>query len=277
MIRLSDQEFEQIAGYVHTQYGINLYQKRTLIEARMNALLAQYEMDSFTQFMDAMKKDTRLVDELLNRLTTNHTYFMREPEHYDFIKNVFLPQMAARRSREIRIWSAGSSTGDEAYTAAMLIMDYFGPNAASWDFRILATDISERAMDKAQKAVYDESSLKNLPERWLKIYFEPAGEGLFRLKQVVRDQVIFRKMNLMDPFPFKRPMDLVFCRNVMIYFDQPTRDQLARKFYDVLSPGGYLLIGHAETLRRESHPFRYEGSSIYHRAATAAERRISVG
>lgn len=277
MIRLSDREFEEISAFVHSRYGINLFQKRTLIEARMNALLASHGMESFTQYMDAMKTDAQLVDELLNRLTTNHTFFMREPEHYAFINKVFLPRMAAERGREIRIWSAGSSTGEEAFTAVMLMLDFFGAEASRWDLRILATDISERAMEKAGCALYEASSLKNLPERWVKDYFEPAGDGLYRLRQSVRDQVIFRKLNLMDRFPFQKPMDLIFCRNVMIYFDQPTRDQLALKFHEALAPGGYLLIGHAETLRREQHPYRYLGSSIYQKAAPAAERGRSVG
>lgn len=265
MIRLTDSEFEKIVSYVKSNYGINLIQKRQLIEARMYSALTEKGMNNFTDYFALIKQNNSgEVTNLINRLTTNHTYFMREQAHFDFLKKAILPmQEKTNRQKNLRIWSAGCSSGEEAFTTIMVIRDYFGMREREWDYRILATDISERAMQGAKTGMYTADSLKNIPADWKKKYFRAEAGEMFSLRPEVKDQVIFKKLNLMAPFVFRAPFDLIFCRNVMIYFEQPTRDKLIQKFYDVLKPGGYLFIGHSETIQRESSPFRYIEPSVY--------------
>lgn len=265
MIHLTDREFNDIVTYIKSNYGINLINKRQLIEARMYSVLAEKGLTNFTDYFNLIKQNnSQEVTAMLNKLTTNHTYFLREEAHFDYLKNVILPmQEKTNRTKNIRIWSAGCSSGEEAYTTIMVIMDYFGLRKSEWDFRILATDISEKVMQEAQVGLYGKESLKNVPETWLRRYFTKQGTDHYVLSEEVRKQVIFKRFNLMDPFVQRQPFDLIFCRNVMIYFDQPTRNNLINKFYDVLKPGGHLFIGHSETIQRESSKFLYIEPSVY--------------
>lgn len=264
MIRLTDQEFQTMVTYVKSNYGINLSNKRQLIEARMYSVLAEKNMKSFSEYMNLIRqKNPDEVIVLLNKLTTNHTYFMREPAHFEFIKHKFLPlQEKTNRRRSIRIWSAGCSSGEEAYTTCMVLKDYFSIGHPGWDFRILATDISEKAMTAGKNAVYSTESLKNVPPSWLTRYFVKQGDQ-YRLNDELRRHVTFQRLNLMQPFPSMPPFDLIFCRNVMIYFDQNDRNKLINKYYNMLAPGGFLLIGHSETIQRDSSKFIYLEPSVY--------------
>lgn len=265
MIRLTDTEFQEIVSYIKNNYGINLINKRQLIEARMFSALTEKGLNNFTDYFALIKQNNSAeITTLLNRLTTNHTYFMREQAHFDFFKRTILPMHEkTNRQKNIRIWSAGCSSGEEAFTTIMVMMDYFGMRAKEWDCRILATDISEKVMQAAQTGVYTADSLKNVPADWTRKYFTTQDSEHFLLHPEVRNQVIFKKFNLMEPFVYRAPFDLIFCRNVMIYFDQPTRNKLIQKFYDVLKPGGYLFIGHSETIPRDSSPFCYVEPSVY--------------
>ncbi|EJF40557.1 methyltransferase CheR, SAM binding domain protein [Clostridium sp. MSTE9] len=265
MIRLTDQEFQTIVTYVKNNYGINLANKRQLIEARMYSVLAEKGMKSFSEYMTLIQqKNPEEIIVLLNKLTTNHTYFMREPAHFDFIKNKFLPlQERVNHRKLVRIWSAGCSSGEEAYTTCMVLKDYFSLSRPGWDFRVLATDISEKAMSAGKTAVYSAESLKNVPQGWLTRYFVKQGADQYRINDDIRRHVTFQRLNLMQPFPPMQPFDLIFCRNVMIYFDQNDRNKLINKYYDMLIPGGFLLIGHSETIQRDSSKFIYLEPSVY--------------
>jgi chemotaxis protein methyltransferase CheR len=263
MIRLTDQEFYELVNFIRTNFGINLEKKRLLIEARLFSVLAQKNISSFTQYFNLIRNNPDELNTMLNRLTTNHTYFMREPRHFEFLKEVILPELTKNnRDKCLRIWSAGCSTGEEAYTAVMVMKDWFGP-VTDWDYRILATDISTKVLQAAHTGVYSSAELSNLPAAWKMKYFQKKDEQTYVLSDEIKKEVIFRKFNLMDSFPFQRPFDLIFCRNVMIYFDQKTKNQLIQKFYNCLRPGGYLLIGHSETIQRDIVPFRYIEPSIY--------------
>ncbi|MBW7573385.1 CheR family methyltransferase [Caproiciproducens faecalis] len=265
MIRLTDKEFMDIVTYIKSNYGINLTNKRQLIESRMQTVLVEKGFKSFTDYFELVKQNkSDEITAMLNKLTTNHTYFYREPAHFEFLKNTILPRQEKINSRrDIRIWSAGCSSGEEAYTAIMTMMDYFGLKRTSWDFRILATDISLKAMEAATHGLYGAESLKDIPKVWEQRYFINRGENLFELKEEVRNQVFFKRLNLMEPFSFRQQFDLIFCRNVMIYFDQPTKNALINKFYEVLKPGGYLFIGHSETVQRDTSKFLYVEPSVY--------------
>lgn len=262
MIHLTDREFGELVAYMKTNYGINLEKKRLLIESRLYSVLAEKKVSSFTEYFDLVRRSgSGELNTMLNKLTTNHTYFMREPGHFRFFQDVILPQQEkTNREHDLRIWSAGCSTGEEAYTAVMVMKEFFG--AQNWDYRILATDISTRVLEEAQRGVYPEESLKDVPPRWKKRYFGRDGQT-YLLSDEVKREVIYKRLNLMDPFPFTKPFDLIFCRNVMIYFEQETKNRLVAKFYDALKPGGYLFIGHSETIQRDSSGFRYIEPSIY--------------
>jgi chemotaxis protein methyltransferase CheR len=263
MIQLTDAEFNELVTYIKKNYGINLIKKRLLIEARMYSVLAKHGFTSFTEYINLIKRDPAELNTMLNKLTTNHTYFMREPRHFEFLKDVILPgQKQLNKNKVLKIWSAGCSTGEEAYTAVMVMKDFFALDK-TWDYRILATDISTHVLERAKLGVYSPESLKSIPSPWEKRYFKKTSSNEYAISEEIKREVIFKRLNLMEPFPFRSRFDLIFCRNVMIYFDQQTKNNLIKKFYDILKPGGYLFIGHSETVQRDTVDFKYIEPSIY--------------
>lgn len=265
MIHLTDREFQELVDYMRFHYGINLSQKRLLIESRLFSLLLEKGVSSFSEYFEMVRRSgDGERNAMLNRLTTNHTYFMREPDHFRFLRDVVLPrQEKTNAEHDLRIWSAGCSTGEEAYTAVMVMRDYFGAgSAARWDYRVLATDISTRVLEEAGRGVYAPEALRDVPPLWKERYFRQDG-AVFSLCDAVKREVIFKTQNLMDPFPFSKPFDLIFCRNVMIYFDREAKERLIAKFQDALKPGGYLFIGHSETIPRDTSNLRYVKPSVY--------------
>ena len=268
---ITDREFNRLVAFMHDNYGINLAAKRVLIQGRLGNMLRDRGFKSYDEYLDAVMADTSgaEVTTILNKLTTNHTFFMREPEHYTYLKDVILPYVVSNaKTKEIRIWSAGCSSGEECYTTAMLLSEYFGAEKSKWDTRILATDISHSVMDKAKRGVYSSDGMKGLSQEWKSKYFKKVGDDSFEICQQIKNEIIFKPFNLMDPMPnsFKaRPFDLIFCRNVMIYFDQPTKNALVNRFYDVIKPGGYFYIGHAESIPRGETKFDYIKPAIYRR------------
>jgi Methylase of chemotaxis methyl-accepting proteins len=267
MIGISDKEFERLAAYVKKSFGLQLSKKKKmLVLGRLGRVLQSLNFRSFNEYLDYVTGDRsgQAAVTLINRLTTNHTFFMRESDHFDYFRNRVLPEIMPRlRDRDLRVWSAGCSTGEEPYTLAMLIDEYLGNARPGWDTTLLATDISERVLREAVRGVYPAESVELLPKRWRLSYFVPCAEGQYAVAGRIRNEVVFRRFNLMDRFPFRKGFHVIFCRNVMIYFDENTRMQLIRKFYDSLVPGGYLFIGHSETISRFELPFRYVKPSIY--------------
>lgn len=227
MISLSEADFHRMYVYIQKHYGIDLSKKKQLIISRLSNTLAKMGYTDFTRYVDDLvsSRKPEMVTDMLNKLTTNYTYFMREEEHFNYLYQTVLPDLAKKHAHDkvLSIWSAGCSSGEEPYTISMYLKDYFGSQASAWDTRILATDISQNILD------------------------------------------IFRPFNLMAPIQFKRPFDIIFCRNVMIYFDMPTKDALVRRFYQATVPGGYLFIGHSESLGKENCPYNYIVPAIYRR------------
>ena len=251
---ISDEDFNRLTNFIKTQYGITLQEKRQLVTSRLSSLVADQGYTSFTPFVTQLlkEKDPQKIELVLNRLTTNYTFFMRETEHFEFFTKVVLPELVHKyeKKKSIAIWSAGCSSGEEPYNLTMYIKDFLGLQASQWDTRILATDISNRAMTAAKKGVYELPD--TIPADWKKKYFVRQPDGHYQVAPKVRDNVIFQPFNLMDPIHFRRKFDVIFCRNVMIYFDQPTKDALVRRFYDATVPGGYLMISHSENLSKNS-------------------------
>lgn len=271
MISLTDKEFQSLVSFVHTKYGINLEKKRILIEGRLSNMLTERGYTHFEEYMEVLFKDKTgtEVTTLLNKLTTNHTFFLREIEHFDFMTQQVLPLFEQScKNHDIRIWSAGCSSGQEPYTMAMAISEYFGSRKSGWDTTILATDISAQALEKAQKATYTKDELKDVPPNWLAKYFKDNKNGTYTVCDAIRKEITFRPLNLMEPLKFAKPFDLIFCRNVMIYFDAPTKDKLIDKFYDVTAMGGFLFIGHSEVINRETAKYAYIRPAIYQKRGT---------
>ena len=269
LIKISDDEFNQLVNFVYHKYGINLVKKRQLVEGRLSHTIRERGLSSFKQYMDMMTKD-KSGDEMLhflNRITTNHSYFARETEHFDFLTQHALPYLEKSRTRELRIWSAGCSAGQEAYNIAMTMDQYFGNRKSQWDTRILATDISMNVLNKGKAGIYPEDNIKDLPLQWKSKYFIRLPDGSYQVSEKMRKEVIFQVFNLMDPFVYKKPFDIIFCRNVMIYFDQDTRNKLVDKFYAATAEGGCLLIGHSEVLDKERTAYRFIRPSIYQKIA----------
>ena len=263
---ISDKDFHRLVDFVKQKYGIDLREKRQLITSRLATPIKNMGFSNFTDYVDYLLKSGTGddINALLSRLTTNYTYFMREVESFDYFTGTILPELvrAHQRDKTLSIWSAGCSSGEEPYNMTMYIMDYLGPQYAQWDTRILASDLSLEALNKAKAGVYQLPD--TIPPKWKKQYFVPVSgkPGNFTVAPKVKQNVLFRQFNLMDPIQFRRKFDLIFCRNVMIYFDQPTKDALVRRFYDATVPGGYLVISKAENLSPDA-PYRRVSTSIF--------------
>lgn len=261
---ISESDFNRLVKFVQSKYGLDLHQKRQLVNSRLASTVKNMGFRNFTEYVDyLLKKGTGDdINQLLSRLTTNYTYFMREVESFDYFTRVILPEVVRRHEKDrcLSIWSAACSSGEEPYNISMYIMDYLGPKAAQWDTRLLASDISLDALNKAKRGVYELPD--TIPPHWKKNYFKPAGGKMFEVAPQIKNNVIFKQFNLMDPIQFKRKFDVIFCRNVMIYFDQPTKMALARRMYDATVHGGYLVISKAENLPGEL-PYDRVATSIF--------------
>lgn len=267
MLKLTDEDFNRLVAYFKAHYGINLQKKRILIEGRLSNMLTEMGYTEYKPYLDKVLGPSggKELVTLVNKLTTNHTFFLREPEHFEFMKDVILPYLEKTvKDHDIRIWCAASSTGQEPYTLAMLLDEYFGDRKRLWDCKILATDISTDALTKAQAGIYSEEMVKDVPPRWKEKYFDSLGGGRYQVCERLRGEVIYRQFNLMDSITFKKPFDLISCRNVMIYFDGPTKVSLIERLYDAVKPGGYFFIGHAENVHKDTR-FQFIKPAIYRR------------
>ena len=271
MMAISDGEFAALRDLIHQRFGINLTeQKRSLLVGRLQKLMRTRGFLTFQQYIDFLTQDKseQGLSELVDLISTNHTYFNREKDHFEYYFRHALPDVVAKlkkqNRRDLRVWCAGSSTGEEPYTLVMLMMEYLGADYRNWDAGILATDISDRALSVARSGVYAQERVEQLPPNLRKKYFTTSGDGQLRVRDEVKCEVTYRRFNLMNAsFPFKKPFQIIFCRNVMIYFDQPTRDALVARFHHHTESGGYLFIGHSETLGRAQTLYRYLQPALY--------------
>ena len=258
MMTISQQDFLRLAEFVKGKYGLNLLNKKHLIEGRLACMLVEKGISSFTSYVDRIiAGEQGEILQMMNKLTTNYTYFLREPAHYSLLRDTILPQLEQKKQdKSLNIWSAGCSTGEEPYTISMILKDYFGKQWDQWDTRILATDISQKALHVAEQAIYSEQAVGELPKGWAAAYFEKK-ENQYQVCQALRDNVTFRQFNLMEQIKFKVKFDVIFCRNVMIYFDNEDKENLVERFYQATNPGGWLLIGSSETIPRSSTNYQF--------------------
>lgn len=272
MIELSDTQFKRFSRMIYEKSGINLHEgKKALVVARLAKRIRKGGFASFKDYCDYVMEDKsgEEVVRLLDCISTNLTYFFREPKHFDFLAQSALGEILERKSRtrdrELRLWSAGCASGEEPYSLAVTIMEALG-SLDRLKVTIYATDISTRALRTAVAGVYTDERVANIPLALKRRYFQKgqnSWEGHFRVKRHIREMIRFSRLNLMEPFPFDTALDVIFCRNVMIYFDRYTQEQLVGKFYAHLAGGGYLFVGHSESLTGVKRSFRYVMPSVY--------------
>lgn len=268
MFTITDQEFSQLSNYIKVNYGIILREeKRSLVTGRLHNVLIHNNFSDFSEYFEYIISDKtgHAATTLINKITTNHTFFMRESDHFFYFRDIVLNYFVSKiKNRDLRIWSAGCSSGEEPFTLAMILDEFFGQEKLQWDTKVLATDISDRVLQEAEKGVYNNEKIVTLPLCWRNKYFKKLDSENSSLIDRIKSDVIYRKFNLMeDYFPFKKKFHVIFCRNVMIYFDQKTKCDLVNKFYDLTESGGYLFIGHSESLNREETKYKYIMPAVY--------------
>ena len=271
-MELHRREFEEIRHLVHTTMGIWLAdEKQTMVQNRLHKFVASKGFPSYARYIDHVREDKtgQELVELASRISTNFTFFFRENEHFTFLKNQALPQIARRQKagrgeRDLRIWCAACATGEEAYSLMITVMEFLGKEYPLWNGGLLATDISARALTTAKTGVYEKEKLKLVPGTLRVKYFHPVGDQQFEVVPALKREITFRHFNLTNrTFPFKKPFQAIFCRNMMMYLDNQGRNELLRRFHHWLVPGGYLFIGHSESIRGFDLPFEYVQPSVF--------------
>ena len=264
---IKQEEFERIVKFVKSRTGIDLGDKRVLVTGRLDNYLARRGIESYSEYLKMVEQDITGKEAifLIDSLTTNHTYFMREFEHFEFLKNEILPDLKKREqdSKDLRIWSAACSTGEEPYMLAMVLCDFFGLEHNLWDTTVLATDLSTKVIEYAKKGRYLGEHMEPVPPAWRQRYFKRVNEIEWEVKPALKKEVVFNQFNLMNAFTFKKKFHVVFLRNVMIYFDEATKREMVERIYQYLEPGGYLIIGATEFIDRNASKFQYVRPSIF--------------
>lgn len=267
MRRMDKATFDKFRKIVYDKSGISLRpDKESLVVARVGKRMRKLEITDHRQYLRYLLDDSTGTEvvHLIDAISTNVTSFFREPHHFEFLTEVFRGWLAAGQSR-FRFWSAASSTGEEPYTLAMTLLEAI--DGYHGDLRILATDISTRVLDVCRAGVYDEEKLKTVPKLLRARYFDrPDRNGTkdYKVKDILKRVLVFERINLSTPpYPMRGPLDAIFCRNVMIYFDKPVREKFLAEAHRLIKPGGYLMVGHAENLTGLSHGFRVVKPSIY--------------
>jgi chemotaxis protein methyltransferase CheR len=274
VIALSDSEFRKFASLVYDRFGIKLSdEKKTLVSGRLAKRVRALGLPSFSDYLALVLADSSGAElsELINRISTNHSFFFREKDHFDYLEREILPRISSKAQAKpgypLRVWSAGCAAGEEVYTICMVLSNFFGPGLASMDLGVLATDVSLHALGDALKGEYAPNRIQDVPRRYLDAYFEKSGDETYRVREEIRRMVMFKKLNFMDEnFPMRGQFDFIFCRNVMIYFDEETRRRLVKILYSYVKPGGYFFIGHSESIQRATCPFEYVKPAVYRKA-----------
>jgi chemotaxis protein methyltransferase CheR len=278
-IPITDVEFHQLRDLVYEKCGINLTDaKKMMLRSRLQKRLYHLRLSTFREYYEYLFKADMPGDEMremINCITTNKTDFFREPHHFDFIKDIFVPELIHEHAHsglgenKLRVWHAGCSTGEEPYTMAMVLADAFGSNIDHWDIRLLASDIDTKVLDHASAGIYDLERFEQVPEHYRKKCFlkgSGAKSNSVKIKSHLQDVITFKQINLLEtPWPINPSVkfDIIFCRNVVIYFDKATQRKLFKRYHALLKPRGYLIIGHSESLLGVSDEFDAVGHTIY--------------
>jgi chemotaxis protein methyltransferase CheR len=269
---ISEREFMRLRNLAHEEAGIWLSQaKIALLVGRLAKRLRHHGLKSFKQYYDLVVNSPEERIQMLDALSTNETRFFREPQHFQLLKSIVFPKWAedaaaGHRGRKIRVLSAGCSTGQEPYSLAMILLDHF-PAASGWEIEIIATDLSTRALEIARAGIWSAAKAGEIPSSYLKAFMLKGfadQAGKMKAGPEVRSVVRFFRMNLNEPaYPLTGKFDMIFCRNVLIYFDQPGRERVVRRLTSFLSSDGYLFLGHAESLHAMSDCLRSVIPTVY--------------
>jgi len=270
---LRDSLFQRFSDLVYERCGINLHEgKKALLQARLNRRLRSTGIGSYEEYFKYITSSGNPGEfvHFLDSISTNLTYFFREPQHFDFLEQTALPELIAKKQKErdskIRIWSSCCSTGEEPYSLAMCMLGHL-QDISKWDVRILATDISTRTLEAASRGVYSEEKVQKVPPAFRHLNFHKIagsnGRPEYEIAPHIKRLVTFHRLNLKDPYPFNGRFDFIFCRNVMIYFDKKTQQELVNKMASFLNPGGYLYVGHSESLTGLVHKLTYVRPAIF--------------
>lgn len=266
MQRFTNDQFLKFSNFIYSNFGIHMNEsKKEILHTKLDKLISRYNLASYDEYYGNLLKNTggRLMIEFANEITVNLTSFFRENNHFTFIKNNIVsliennPRVTA--NNEIRVWCSACSTGEEAYSLAIILKEYVPKGI---NIKLLATDISWKVLAAAQKGIYPRLIKNDMEYEYLNKYFDEIDEG-YMVSETIKNLVTFRCFNLMDVFPFKNSFDIIFCRNVMIYFDSVIRQSLLDRFYNVISPGGLLFIGHSESIAGQAHRFKYLQPTVY--------------
>ncbi len=264
-VELDDRQFKKISRIVYNYSGIDLKKgKEALVKARLSKRLRTIGASSVEEYLGYVESDEGANElmAMLDIMTTNKTSYFREVEHFNYMEKEILPKL---KSNRIRFWSAACSSGEEPYSIAISLMENL-KGVESKDVLILATDISTRMLEKVKDAFYSEEHIRDLPKAFQRKYFIKVQKNpsvFYKVKDNVRSMVRVAWLNLMEKWPMKGTFNVIFCRNVMIYFDRPTQEKLINRFYDYLEPGGHLFVGHSEGLSRVKHNFNYVNPATY--------------
>jgi chemotaxis protein methyltransferase CheR len=269
---MRESDFEFIRGLVYERSRINLtVDKRELVSARLGKRLRATNLPSITDYCRMLQSPgaEAELENLIDAISTNHTFFFRENAHFDFLRQTIVPEMKARAAKEhwprLRVWSAACSSGEEPYSIAITLAE----TLSDWPWHVEATDISHRVLEKAAAGIYNAETVEKLSRERLLTHFQRGFgpyEGSYRVKNELRGHVSFRHLNLLEGEPpFHEPFQVIFCRNVMIYFDRPTQEELVQKLGRLLVPGGYLLVGHSESLTAVPHALETIRPATYRR------------
>jgi len=245
-------------------------EKKALLNARLGKRLRAGKFSSFEEYFKFVISDSsgHELIELINSVSTNFTSFFREKDHFDYLETVVLPALITGRrppGRELFFWSSACSSGEEPYTLAMVTAEFFARHLGQ-QHRILATDISTKVLDLAEKGIYALDRIEKVPAHLKPKYFQKGvgrSAGFVKVREELRRLVTFKRLNLMEPFPWDEAVDVLFCRNVMIYFNHETQQRLIEKFHKCLAPNGYLFIGHSESLTFIRHNFKQVATTVY--------------
>jgi chemotaxis protein methyltransferase CheR len=251
---LKNSEFEKVRNLLFDYCGISLHEgKRALVRARLMKRIRKLKLSGFDEYLNYVETDNSGAEflSLVDVLTTNKTSFFRESQHFDFIRDNVIPSI---RGRSVKWWSAGCSTGEEPISWAITLLEE-NSEVTRNDVKILATDLSRDVLQVAKQGIYRPEKLAGVPNFVLKRYFSQAEDGDYIVSDRIRRMITYGRLNLTEPWPMKGPFNIIMCRNVMIYFNRKTQQELISRFYDLLEPGGYLFLGHSESVSGSNHGF----------------------
>ncbi len=262
-----DQDFDEISRLILDMTGISIDEsKRPMIFSRFSRRLRELGLNNFSEYIHTLKSGNRLeVEAFINTVTTNLTYFFREPHHFDYLRDIAIPELVKRNqhSHQLRIWSSACSSGQEAYSIAMTLASH--PDLQSWTNRVLATDIDTAMVSQCESGIYSTDSLRGLEPELQRSWLSKTEDNRWLINEELRKMVLSKPLNLFSDWPFRNDVDVIFCRNAFIYFDEPHQNQIIEKFAEFQTSGAFLFLGHSESIKGSNSNYKRVSNTVYQR------------